>query len=60
MISVSLLIDDYWSGGDLCVSSFLSESRRRCCEIGQVSKKILRLVEDVSGVSKGHASKASK
>ena len=28
--------------------------------VKQVSKKILRLVEDVSGVCKGHASKASK
>ena len=28
--------------------------------IKQVSKKILRLVEDVSGVIKGHASKANK
>ena len=28
--------------------------------VKQESKKILRLVEDVSGVSKGHASKASK
>ena len=28
--------------------------------VKQVSKKILRLLEDVSGVSKGHASKASK
>ena len=28
--------------------------------VKQVSKKILRLVEDASGVSKGHASKASK
>ena len=28
--------------------------------VKQVSKKILRLVEDVNGVSKGHASEASK
>ena len=28
--------------------------------VKQVSKKILRLVEDVPGVSNGHASKASK
>ena len=27
-------------------------------QVKQVSKKIVRLVEDVSGVSKGHASKA--